>query len=577
MIWTLLSVFAAQFTLTALPLAAAALVSARLGVRRVPLLLGIALAVSGVAALLAFWAYFAWQRLGQAWTCLLPALSIAAIVWALSGEGVDRRLLRRLAVPLGLWALGSAFVVFLGFVHGGVDDPLATSASRFSGPLPSDNDLPRFFAEWIYFNGHHGSPVLYGGEWHLSDRPPLQIGYVLTQRPLFWGAEGIHYEVLGVVTQQMWIVGMWCLLLAARVGRVTRALVVGAVLVSDVGVLNAFFVWPKLLPVGMLLAAAAPILTPLWKEVRTDTRLAALVAALVGLALLAHGGSMFGVIPLLAVAAIRGLPSPRGLGVAVAVGLALLVPWAAYQKYEDPPGNRVTKWMLAGVGEIDDRGLRETIVDSYSEAGFGGAVDNKVENFATMVGVPAAEWLGNAAEALADGDLEQTVAEVRTAFFFYLVPSLGLLVFALLPMAALRGRARQRPREWELALRCLLTAGIGCLAWGLIMFGNFESRSIIHQGSYLLPVLSFCALVCGLRAVLPTFAVYFTVAAQALMLAFFVPSLTPPPGTSYSAAAALLCAAALAGFVALSLRREPDRADEDADPAAAPAAVPGAA
>src|SRR5690606_8298115 len=134
LIWTLLSVFAAQFTLTALPLAAAALVSARLGVRRVPLLLGIALAVSGVAALLAFWAYFAWQRLGQAWTCLLPALSIAAIVWALSGEGVDRRLLRRLAVPLGLWALGSAFVVFLGFVHGGVDDPLATSASRFSGP-----------------------------------------------------------------------------------------------------------------------------------------------------------------------------------------------------------------------------------------------------------------------------------------------------------------------------------------------------------------------------------------------------------------------------------------------------------
>ena len=39
----------------------------------------------------------------------------------------------------------------------------------------------------------------------------------------------------------------------------------------------------------------------------------------------------------------------------------------AYQRYDDPPGDRLIKWHLAGVSEIDDRGSLETIVDSYTQ------------------------------------------------------------------------------------------------------------------------------------------------------------------------------------------------------------------
>ena len=47
-----------------------------------------------------------------------------------------------------------------------------------------------------------------------------------------------------------------------------------------------------------------------------------------------------------------------------------MAPWSAYQKYGDPPGNRLTKWTLAGVVEVDDRGTAEAIFDSYGEAGW---------------------------------------------------------------------------------------------------------------------------------------------------------------------------------------------------------------
>ena len=77
-----------------------------------------------------------------------------------------------------------------------------------------------------------------------SDRPPLQIGYVLFVRTFGWDLTSLRYQVLGVVLQQLWIVGLWALLVAARVGRVTRALAMLTVLVSDIAIVNGFMCAP---------------------------------------------------------------------------------------------------------------------------------------------------------------------------------------------------------------------------------------------------------------------------------------------------------------------------------------------
>jgi hypothetical protein len=550
---SLFPILVLHLVLTALPGAAAALLAARLGVRSVPVLLATALGAGAALAMLAFWAFYADRAIGESFSYFALFGSALAIAWALY-EGVERALLRRLATPLALWALASLFLVFLGFVHGGTGAPIEAASTRFYGPLPSDNDIPYHFANWYFANGHSGHPT-FPPDWLASDRPLLQTGYSLSQWLSGWRDGELDYQVLGVVLQQLWVVGLWALLLAARVGRLTRALVMAAVLVSDVAIVNGFFVWPKMLPTALLLAAAALVLTPLWEELRGRAWAAALLGALAGLAMMAHGGSVFGIVPLGLVAAYRGLPSWRWLGVAVLAGVIVVAPWSAYQRWGEPPGDRLLKYQLAGVTELDGRSFGQTFIDAYDEAGLGGAIHNKGQNFVTMAG--GGPWWGHAkaaVEALEAGDSANPLREVRASLFYNLLPALGLLLIAPLLMLIARRRSRENPAEWSLALACLAAVGVGSIFWGLVMFGNESSRAILHQGSFLLPVLAFVGAACGLRAVLPRFAACLIAVNATLMLAVYVPAVDPPPGTSYSFAAALLAAVGLAGFLALALR-----------------------
>lgn len=545
----LLLLLAKHLILTALPAVAATLFAVRRGVRAIPVLLAIALAASGAVGMLAFWSFYGDRVLGETFSYFVLLGSILLAAWSVYGGNLNRALLRRLGVPLALWALGSAFLLFLGFAHGDTSTPLVTSATRFSGALPSDNAIPSFFTEWFFHHGHHGPPPVYPGEWLASDRPPLQVGYMLSQHPFGWSGTQLDYQVLGVVLQQLWIVGLWALLVAARVGRLTRGLTMIVVLVSDLAIVNGFYVWPKLLPAAMLLAAAGLVMTPLWARLRGSYWAAGLIAALCGLAMLGHGSSIFGIIPLALVAAYRGLPSWRWVGVALAVGIALMAPWSAYQKYGDPPGNRLTKWTLAGVVEVDDRGTLETLDDAYSEAGVGGVLHNKAENFVTMSGGrPAVEWLEAGIDS---GNRSEIFRAVRAVSFLFLLPSMGLLLLSPFAMAVARRRGRQKPAEWNFALTCFAVFAIGAVIWGLLVFGNLASRTVVHISSYLLPVLGMAGAVAGLRAALPRFSLYYVGIAALLSLALYAPSLDPPAGTAYSVVAVIAAAAALAGFVAV--------------------------
>ncbi len=272
--------------LTAAPGVAAGLFAVRRGVAAVPLVLAIALAASGLAAFGSFWAYYASPTLGQAWDFLVLFGSVQLGAWAVYRGGLDRDLLRALLTPLLLWVLGSVFVVYFGFLHGGTGHALGVSSARFSGPLPPDNDIPRFFADWFAAHGSHGTPPLFINEWHMSDRPPLQVGYVLSQRAFLDDTAELRYEVLCVIVQCLWIVGMWALLCAARLRPRTRGLAMIAAMVSDVAILHGFFVWPKLIAAAFLLAALALVISPEWRRYRTEPWLAGLLAALLALAML---------------------------------------------------------------------------------------------------------------------------------------------------------------------------------------------------------------------------------------------------------------------------------------------------
>jgi hypothetical protein len=544
----------AHLLLTALPAAFGVFVAARRGLRSVPLLLAVGLATSGATAMLVFWAYYLDPTIGQATAFLLVLGSIQGIALC-RPDRLDRQLLRELALPAALWALASAFVVYLGFLHGGTDQPLALATSRFSHQLPTDNEIPRFFADWYYHHGHHGPPPPFG-DWLSSDRPPLQVGYVLAQRPFGWDDAGLHYEVLGVVVQQLWIVGMWAVLCAARLRPLARGLAIFAAIVSDVAIVNGFFVWPKLIAAAFVFAALAMVLSEDWSRLRSNPHAAALFAALCALAMLAHGASAFGIVPLLVFGALRGLPSWRWLGIAALVGIVLLAPWSAYQHYADPPGNRLIKWQLGGSLEIDERGALETIVNGYREAGLSGTLENKWGNVTKMAGQRDVEGaVEEAADEIDAGHPGNAIVSLRLPRFFDLLPFLGLLLIG--PVAMLFARARGRPSgpEWRFALLSFAFCGFACAIWALLMFGEPDSSTLLHVGTYAVPLLAACACVVGAYAVYPRLAIALVAVNALFVLVLYVPALAPPAQTSYSAWAALLAAASLAGIGLVSFRQ----------------------
>ncbi|MCR1782665.1 hypothetical protein KVF89_08990 [Nocardioides carbamazepini] len=547
-----LLVLAGQVALTGLPMCAGAMAAVRRGLAA-PTVLCVALLVSGLHGLIGFWAYYSAPEVGRTYSWAVLGGSALLLGVLARDAGVRRRALRVLATPLLLWVLAAAFLLMIGFAHGGTADPITMAATRFSHPLPADNAIPYYFADWFYAHGHTGTPPLFA-DWLASDRPPLQLGYVLAERPFEWTDTALHYQVLGVLLQQLWVVGLWALLLAARLDAVTRSLVTLAVLLSDLVFVNGFFVWPKLLPAGLALAAAALVLTPLWQETRRSWRLGALLGALVAVAMLGHGSTAFGLIGIAVVALVRGLPSVRFLAGGVAAGLLLMVPWSLYQAYDEPPANRLGKWMFAGQIDIDARDTPEAVRDSYAEIGLEGALENKAENIATITGWKDLPDLVRASQTPAEW-----VQDRRHIAFFDLLPSLGLLAIGPLALLGAAIRRRGDPARRRFAGICLGTSAVSIVVWGLLLFGNDASRTTVHVGSYVMPILLLVASVVGLRAALPRFAVGWVLLAAATTTVCYLPSFQPLPGTSYSPTAFALAGLALAGFcaaLAWSARRE---------------------
>ena len=124
-----------------------------------------------------------------------------------------------------------------------------------------------------------------------------------------------------------------------------------------------------------------------------------------------------------------------------------------------------------------------------------------------------------------------------------------------------RRRGGRDEDEWRFALLCFAFFAVACLVWGLLLFGTPDSRATIHVGSLAVPLLGVVGCVAGLRSLFPRLAAAVVGVNVLFVLLVYVPSLTPPPGSSYSPIAAFLALLSLAGiaFVTLGLpssRRE---------------------
>ena len=290
---------------------------------------------------------------------------------------------------------------------------------------------------------------------------------------------------------------------------------------------NSVYVWPKMLAGAFILSALAILVSKSSGDHWSGAGI--LVTALVTLGLLAHGGVAFSVLALLPfVYRFRRRVTGRVVLTCVATAAVLYVPWAAFQKFVDPPGNRLLKWQLAGATKLDGRGFILTLRQQYESLSPLRLLENKLDNLGTLV-ADTTLW----ANQKADPEWHGFLGIARGAQMNDLVLAAGPLLFGLIALAMPTARSKLAESRPLIGFVALSVA-----AWVLLLYGGGEVTTIIEQGSFAATVL-FIALLVLAVTMLPKLYAYLILSSSVLWFAIcwlpglgFAPAGGVQPGSS---------------------------------------------
>ncbi|WP_147040396.1 hypothetical protein [Skermanella aerolata] len=381
------------------------------------------------------------------------------------------------AVPVIGLALAS--IVLALWTHLGTDlsQPIETARLRWTHSLPTDNILPFIFVENLR-DGVIRIPMV--GEWLSSDRPPLQVGlYLLLGLPI--GYDMLNYQFSSISFQMFCLVGVWVLTRALEISPRYAILAMVTTFFTPFVIVNGSFVWPKLISGGILCITTALYFTPLHDRTRGDWLMGAAAGLSAAFALLGHGATSFALAAMaLTALALHRFGRPNYLLAGFVAFVLMYAPWMAYQNYYDPPANRLTKWHLLGVIEIDSRTIGEAARDQLASTSMLAWIDGRLQNFSWLFldydNVVHKTIL--ASEHVAAGDIDaarKMLAEVRVSQFFFMASGLGVIgVFSyLVPLGLILSKTR------PLALLFMISS----MVWVWLMF--LPGSTVIHQGSML--------------------------------------------------------------------------------------------
>jgi hypothetical protein len=435
--------------------------------------------------------------------------------------------------------------------------------SRYMVALPQDNKLPLLFARQLQSNvrplPHYLVP-----QWQASDRPPLQTGVYLFEQSVLGHDTFMHYQVVGITLQSLWVFGVWAFMVNTRLPAGATALALAVVAFSGFTFENTFFVWPKLFPAAYLMLVAAAVLGQNFVRYRHSAVASTAIGVGVGCAMLGHPGSLLVVAGLaITLVVARVWPSLKLLVAGGGAAALLYGPWIWFGSVYQPPGDFLIKWQMANARNFrDPRSLSETVVAAYQRAGPRQVVSNKLQNL-TRPFHDTLRHPGDMLAALRDsltGSPGASAARyhVVVSEFDFLIPALGFMalgpILLLVKWIWLRLRPDDEPRPEYLRIGLL---GIVCLlanylVWAAVLFGPGTTSNV--QGSYFLELFGFAVGVVGWYTFAPRLCIAL-VAVQSVF-ALWLYGLTPPkiaplkshvpPPGPISSSAALGAAAAFA-------------------------------
>ncbi len=513
---------------------------------------------SGASGYLVFWLYLANATAGKAVSLLILSASLVIVVYMAKIRGRQTHIYH-LAFFAALMLLVTTFYTAVGFLYERSEEALTQAQLRFVHALPNDNAVPYYFADKLY----HGDPVrpFLVGDWKSSDRPPLQTGIALMEFPMWsFRTRARDYQILGTFLQSMWVVPLWGLASTLSLPRRTIIVVLAFCVFSGFFLLHTFYVWPKLLAASYFLLALLVIGYARGNIRGLSPVNAALAGAALGLALLSHGGVIFSILALgIVLLARRELPPARSLLCGLLLLSLFLLPWVMYQKFYDPPGDRLLKWHLAGVRDLDSRPFRQLLIDAYSKPPASAIIGYKLQNFRSLFGPSPWPILRSVANR---GSWTRLLAWYKGGIFFDFFQTLGILNLGLLAFLWARiFRNKAGPHDIFCWLpRLLSLPAVSLAVWCLIMY--LPGSTLVHQGSLADVMLVFLALGLSLAVLWPRWT-YVVLAAQVFVLfpVFALSDMFPasPPNTIWAngldLGMACLSLLSLLGLVILAWKR----------------------
>lgn len=251
--------------------------------------LSVGITVSALAGWICFFAFVSGPIQGATYQVFTLGL-MAYLVWRERDALALREVLEDIVAPIiAAFCIGGVLLL-LAFGDADPQTYLTVAATRYTHQLPSDNLIPFVFAEMMRA-GELRSPMI--GDWLSSDRPPLQTGMVLLYgAPLVAEGSVLVYQVVSTLAQAWALIGVF-LLIRALGGRLPVAWAGVALLAaSPLFLIHSAFVWPKLLPAG-LLCVTATFFTRLLDQAAPSALVGALSGVAAALALGAHGATAF--------------------------------------------------------------------------------------------------------------------------------------------------------------------------------------------------------------------------------------------------------------------------------------------
>ena len=419
------------------------------------------------------------------------------------------------------------------------------------------------------------------GNWRLSDRTPLLASLlypaaVVTRDfagHIDRGVEGMIPQICGFGILNCWLLSAWILFRRVRFQRQECVLASLLLAATPFICFNSLYIWPKLLSATFCLAQYL-YLVPLSQEPGPPHGLLrpVLGGTAAALAILSHAGSAVAVLAVF-VAAVYVSKSVRCSGatsgsaleramtfgsrwrwvlVAVLASILVLSPWLLWTKFGSPSSNALPKFFLSGSFgfETPHESVAHAALRFYRTLTLNQWLASKGVGLAALAGFYDGDFhrFGLRTPLESATNLPSTLQAVRALQFFYMVPSVGLL---LIPLTALLYALRQERIAGDIR-RFIIGLGIAAIVSFVVQFLLMMCPHWLHHYPYYLPVALHLLAVVGIVILRASALLRWAAALNYSAFVFFWIVL-PAATTSVSSILALLASLALVLLATITL------------------------